>query len=164
MILNRVGLSALSIVSILVISPIALADTLSNSGSGGYYNKETGRSYSYEYEVWQIDPGDRYTLKIWNSRNYPNGAVLSQRKFLSARDALDHFDCHYAGKEDICQAIVSRLLSVQQVSPAALEAHDLDDYCAFAREDGDESIAPSDYRWTSPYGWGGFRGYLGRCN
>lgn len=95
-------LAILTLASLLAFPRIALADFMANSGSGGYYDKSTGRSYRYEYEVWSDDNNTAYTLKVWDSRDYPNGSSYRSVTFESARKALDYFDCNYAQKQDIC--------------------------------------------------------------
>lgn len=96
-------LTLLTLASLLTFPRAALADFMANSGSGGYYNKSTSRSYRYEYEVWANDNNTGYTLKVWKSQDYPNGSPRSLYSFESARQALDYFDCHYARKQDICR-------------------------------------------------------------
>lgn len=44
-------LTVLTLASLLSVPRMALADFMANSGSGGYYDKNTSRSYRYEYEV-----------------------------------------------------------------------------------------------------------------
>lgn len=96
-------LTVLTLASLLSVPRIALADFMANSGSGGYYDKITSRSYRYEYEVWANDDNTEYTLKVWKSQNYPNGSTYRSANFESARQALDYFDCYYAGKQDVCR-------------------------------------------------------------
>lgn len=96
-------LALLTLASLLAFPRTALADFMANSGSGGYYDKNTNRSYRYEYEVWANDDNTTYTLKVWNSPDYPTGSPYSLGGFESARQALDYFDCKYARKQDICQ-------------------------------------------------------------
>ena len=96
-------LALLTLASLLAVPRIALADFMANSGSGGYYDKRTSQSYRYEYEVWANDNNTAYTLKVWDSQDYPNGSTDRSRSFESARQALDYFDCHYARKQDICK-------------------------------------------------------------
>ncbi len=96
-------LATLSLTVLLASPRTALAEFMSNSGSGGYYDKNTSRAYRYEYEVWSNDNNTVYTLKVWDSQNYPNGSPYSFHSFRSAGEALDYFDCTYARKEDICK-------------------------------------------------------------
>ncbi len=97
------ALSILTLVTLLAFPRTALADFMANSGSGGYYDKNTSRSYRYEYEVWSNDNNTTYTLKVWDSKDYPNGSSYRSVTFESARKALDYFDCTYARREDICR-------------------------------------------------------------
>ncbi|WP_143162026.1 hypothetical protein [Phormidesmis priestleyi] len=96
-------LTLLTLASLLAFPRTALADFMANSGSGGYYDKNTSQSYRYEYEVWANNNNTAYTLKVWDSQNYPNGSPYRSSSFESARQALDYFDCHYAQKQDICR-------------------------------------------------------------
>ncbi len=96
-------LALLTLASLLAFPRTALADFMANSGSGGYYDKNTSQSYRYEYEVWANNNNTAYTLKVWDSQNYPNGSPYRSSSFESARQALDYFDCHYAQKQDICR-------------------------------------------------------------
>ena len=98
-------LAILTLASLLSFPRTALADFMANSGSGGYYDKRTGQSYRYEYEVWSNDNNTAYTLKVWNSQDYPNGSSYRPVTFESARRALDYFDCTYARREDVCRQI-----------------------------------------------------------
>ncbi len=96
-------LALLTLASLLAFPRTALADFMANSGSGGYYDKRTSQSHRYEYEVWANDDNTAYTLKVWDSQDYPNGSTYRSPSFESARQALDYFDCNYAQKEDICE-------------------------------------------------------------
>ncbi len=96
-------LAMLTLATLLAFPRTALADFMANSGSGGYYDKNTSRSYRYEYEVWSNDNNTEYTLKVWDSKDYPNGSSYRSVSFESAGKALDYFDCHYAGREDVCR-------------------------------------------------------------
>ncbi len=96
-------LTGLTLTTLLAFPRTALADFMTNSGSGGYSDKNTQRSYRYEYEVWSDDSNTSYTLKVWNSEDYPDGSPTGLSSFKSAREALDYFDCHYAHKQDICK-------------------------------------------------------------
>ena len=96
-------LAGLTLTTLLAFPRVALADFLANSGSGGYYDKSTHQSHRYEYEVWSDDSNAIYTLKVWDSQDYPNGSPHALSSFKSAREALDYFDCYYARKQDICK-------------------------------------------------------------
>lgn len=73
-------------------------EKLANKGKGGYYDQQTGNAYDYNYEIWQDQKGTRFTLKVWESKNYPDGSVYRTHSFGTARKALDHFDCVYSKK------------------------------------------------------------------
>jgi hypothetical protein len=74
-------------------------EKLVNEGKGGYYDKEKGEAFDFNYEIWQDKKGTRFTLKVWESKNYPDGSPYRPHPtFRSAREALDHFDCRYARK------------------------------------------------------------------
>lgn len=84
---------------LIVIAPqAASAEFLSNNGSGGYYNRSTGRSYSFEFELWANDSNTDYTLKVWRSPDYPNQSAFKVRRFASAAEALKYFDSNYTDK------------------------------------------------------------------
>lgn len=80
--------SLFTLVAVLTISNVAMANHRNSSGSGG----------NYSYELWQ-NSNNEYYLKIWrrdSSTQEPPHHV--SRNFKSSREALDHFDCIYAGR------------------------------------------------------------------
>ncbi|KAM3095007.1 hypothetical protein ACKFKF_25865 [Phormidesmis sp. 146-12] len=77
---------------------IASAKFLANNGSGGYYDRQTGRSHSYEFELWANDNNTQYTLKVWRSPDYPNKSPIEVEYFRSAGEALNFFDSNYTDK------------------------------------------------------------------
>ncbi|MGV0023712.1 hypothetical protein [Phormidesmis priestleyi] len=94
----RVVLPMLTLGLIFTVPQVASAEFLSNNGSGGYYNKSTGQSYSYEFELWTNDNNTEYTLKVWRSPDYPNQSAFKVRRFTSAAEALKYFDSNYTDK------------------------------------------------------------------
>lgn len=99
MLSKKIVLSLLTSLALVSTPQIALADFLSNNGSGGYYDKQTGRSYSYEFELWTDGSNNDYTLKIWRTSDYPNGSPFKIYSFASAAEALRFFDYHYTAKD-----------------------------------------------------------------
>ena len=78
----------LAISTLLSISNTALADYLISEGYGG----------EYRYELWSSDDGNYY-LKIWNRDENPQkDNYTTTGNFESSGEALNHFDCYYAGK------------------------------------------------------------------
>lgn len=67
-----------------------------SEGQGGYANSRTGASQYFYYEVWSNLSNTIYTLKVWNATDYPSSSPFNERRFRSAREALDYFDCYYA--------------------------------------------------------------------
>jgi hypothetical protein len=100
--MTKFFLPLLTITVLLVTPKVALADYRVGNGGGGHFD-ERGNLFSYEYEVWSDDTNTEYTLKVWQSKNYPNGRPEVIESFKSARRALDYFDCHYSQKEDVCE-------------------------------------------------------------
>jgi hypothetical protein len=97
----RIFIPLLTIATLLAAQTAAFADYQVSNGSDGHYKE--GRLLSYEYEVWLNETNKQYTLKVWQSKNYPNGSPEEISRFKSAREALDHFDCYYSEKEAICE-------------------------------------------------------------
>ncbi|MEC4881418.1 MAG: hypothetical protein SAL70_08725 [Scytonema sp. PMC 1070.18] len=90
MILKKIGVSFFAVVTILTVSSAAMADARVMNGSGG----------DYSYEVWQTTDNTAYYLKIWKRDSYgkQNEPLRIIHTFKSTGEALDHFDCYYAGK------------------------------------------------------------------
>jgi hypothetical protein len=79
----------LAISTLLSISSTALANYLTSEGYGG----------DYRYELYSADDGSQYYLKIWYKDQDPKKDPYYRfGVFNSSRQALNHFDCYYAGK------------------------------------------------------------------
>ncbi len=95
----KVALSMLALGLIVTAPQVASANFLANNGSGGYYDRQTGRSHSYEFELWANDDNREYTLKVWRSPDYPNNTPFKiYRPFTSVAEALKYFDSNYTDK------------------------------------------------------------------
>jgi hypothetical protein len=74
---------------LLSLSSVAMADSLVSNGSGG----------DHSYELWQSRDNTEYYLKVWKRQSYKDREPLwIVHNFQSSRQALDYFDCYYAGK------------------------------------------------------------------
>lgn len=98
MLSRKIVLPVLTLLTLVVTPQIALAEFLSNNGSGGYYDKTTGRSYSYDFELWTNDSNTQYRLKIWRTSDYPHNSPFRTYSFASASEALNFFDRNYTAK------------------------------------------------------------------
>jgi hypothetical protein len=79
----------LAISTLLSVSKIALADYLRSDGRGG----------DYIYQLWSTDDGNNYYLKIWDKDENPQkDSYVRRGGFKSSGEALNYFDCNYAGK------------------------------------------------------------------
>ncbi|MEA5605599.1 hypothetical protein [Nostoc sp. UHCC 0252] len=86
-ILKVAVIPVLTVFSLVSASNVALADYLNSQGSGG----------DYRYELWSSDDNSSYYLKIWSVEASPDSSAYSTTSsFDSSREALIHFDCHYA--------------------------------------------------------------------
>ncbi|KAM3090328.1 hypothetical protein ACKFKG_29880 [Phormidesmis sp. 146-35] len=94
----KVALPILALGLMFTTPQIASAKFLANNGSGGYYDRQTGRSHSYEFELWANDNNSKYTLKVWRSPDYPNKSPIKVEYFRSAGEALNFFDKNYTDK------------------------------------------------------------------
>ncbi|KAM3116263.1 hypothetical protein [Phormidesmis sp. 146-33] len=95
----KVALPILALGLMFTTPQIASAKFLANNGSGGYYDRQTGRSHSYEFELWANDNNTQYTLKVWRSPDYPNGTPFkTHRRLTSVAEALKLFDTNYTDK------------------------------------------------------------------
>ncbi|MBW4505700.1 MAG: hypothetical protein KME64_04210 [Scytonematopsis contorta HA4267-MV1] len=88
--LNIVKLLLLTTMAVVATSTAALADSLVGNGGGG----------DYKYQLWRSTDGSSYYLKIWTRESNPNteSSLSTTHSFQSSRDALEYFDCNYAGR------------------------------------------------------------------
>lgn len=93
MVFSKLFISFFTSIVLLTLSTTAMAESLVSNGSGGT------RRGDYNYELWQTTDNHGYYLKIWQSQSYgnPEPSWITHH-FESSREALDYFDCHYAGK------------------------------------------------------------------
>jgi hypothetical protein len=88
-ILKMAILPILTVITLVSAPNAALADYLRSEGYGG----------EYRYELWSSDDGQKYYLKIWDKDEDPQKERPDiTRSFKSSSDALNYFDCYYAGK------------------------------------------------------------------
>ncbi|MGJ5672576.1 MAG: hypothetical protein ACR9NN_02985 [Nostochopsis sp.] len=86
---KKILLPLLTTLTLISVSTVAKADYLVSNGSGG----------EYSYELWQNTDNTRYYLKIWRREVYgKEGAYQTTSSFESSQEALEYFDCRYAGK------------------------------------------------------------------
>jgi len=71
-------------------------DYLVKEGTGGQVSSGVARDF--HYQVWSNRMNTRYTLKVWDIDNYPQGYPESFTGFRSVGEAETHFDCRYTNK------------------------------------------------------------------
>ncbi len=70
-------------------------------GKGGYV--ERGAAFDYAYELWTNAQNSQYILKVWELQGSKRMQQVENRSFNSSRQALNHFDCRYSKRTEVCK-------------------------------------------------------------